>query len=86
MTKVNTLGYSPGGHQLPQLSSCLDQCLVKSKCPSSGEAVTIVVWKWPVSHLSSELGEGGQGIEVQVRWHVQEAEKEDVGSHTAFHL
>ena len=68
VTRVNTLeGHSPGGHQLPQLSSCLDQCLIDSKRPSSGEAVRVVAGRWPVSHLSPELGEGGQGIEVQVR-------------------
>ena len=60
-------GHNPGGHQLPQPNSCLDQCLVKSTHPSSVKAVTVVVGRWPVSHLSSELGEGGQGIEVQVR-------------------
>ena len=60
-------GYSPGGHHLLQLSSCLDKCLVKSTCPSSGGAVAIVVGRYPISHESSEVGEGGQGIEVQVR-------------------
>ena len=68
VTRVNTLeGHSPGGHQLPQLSSCLDQCLIDSKRPSSGEAVAMVAGSCPVSPLSSEVGEGGQGTEVQMR-------------------
>ena len=86
VTRVNTLeGYSPGGHQLPQPNSCLDQCLVKSMHPPSGEAVTVVAGRWPVSHLSSEVGEGDQGTEVQVRCYVQEAERR-MCANTADHL
>ena len=54
--------YTPGWPNLLQLSSCLDQCLKKSKCPSSGEAVAVVAGSCPVSPLSSEAGEGGQGM------------------------
>ena len=39
----------------------------------------MVVERWPVSHLSSEVGEGGQGIEIQVRWLMQKAEMENLG-------
>ena len=51
----------------------------KGKCPSSGEAGAVIVARWPVSHLSSEVGEGGQGMEAQMWWHLHEAEKEDLG-------
>ena len=74
-------GYNPGGHHLPQLGSCLDQSLMKCRCPSSAEAVAMVAGRWPVSHPSSEPGEGGQGIEAQMWWHLQEDGKEDLGSH-----
>ena len=50
--------YTPGRPNLLQLSSCLDQCLKKSKCPSSGEAVAMVAGSCPVSphHLRQVRG------------------------------
>lgn len=60
-------GYSPGGHHLLQLSSCLDRYPVKSTHPSSGGAAAIVAGRCPISHVSSEVGERGQGTEVQMR-------------------
>ena len=58
-SSMHKQAYTPGRNHLLQLSSCPDQCLVKGKCPSSGEAGAVVVGRWPVSHLSSEVGKGG---------------------------
>ena len=39
----------------------------------------MVVGRLPVSHMSSEVRDVGQGIEVQLRCHLQEAKMEDLG-------
>ena len=44
-----------------------------------GGGVEMVVGRLPVSHMSSEVRDVGQGIEVQLRCHLQEAKMEDLG-------